>query len=235
MTEKSNDPPLENNNDNDNQNNDNNNNEKNNIIDQETDDKKLENKNVSNMDLNEIYKHIQSKIGDKSLKEMFKSFWDKINIERNNYKQEIDKLKNDVIKCSSHKSKKAEIPKVIIPKIDVEKLINENKNNLVTSFDCIQGISPKCKLFVEFYPTFLTFIAPTKQNKNSQKTVIYYCDIERIISVPTKNEEILLFCQLKRPHQLEWRGNGKQKIGTFFIQEIYSLAFGKYHYKIILI
>jgi len=78
-------------------------------------------------------------------------------------------------------------------------------SQLVSSFDHIQGRQPKCKLFVAFYPQFLTVINQTKHDQDAIKTVIKYADIERIVCVPEKNDDIYFYAKLNKKVPLKWR------------------------------
>eukprot|EP01084_Bolivina_argentea_P253424 425674_1 len=72
------------------------------------------------------------------------------------------------------------------------------KTTVITSFCNIEGRLPKCKLFISFYAKYLTMKIQSQCNENSKKTIIYYSDILRIISVPDRNDNILLVAQLNK-------------------------------------
>eukprot|EP01084_Bolivina_argentea_P273271 465447_1 len=143
-------------------------------------------------DINNINNHIEN---GTITKEIFKSFMNKINITINNYKQQIGTSKT----TNNNNNKKQDE----ISTINIDELISSSE--LVTSFSNIQGRSPKCKLFISFYTKFLTIITQSKHDQNSIKTVINYSDIDRIICVPEKNDNILLYAQLNKKIPLNWR------------------------------
>ena len=119
------------------------------------------------------------------------------------------------IKNNNTKSgKKLKSPSPVLPEIDVEKLIADNFSSQVVAFEGIESKVPKVKqLYIEFYPQFLTFIPQKKCDQNASKTVIYYDQIEKIVSVPEKGGDILLYCQLKHDIKLKYR---KGKISMFY-------------------
>jgi len=142
---------------------------------------------------------------------IFESFWSKVDSQLAEYKREIEKYKHEI--ASSSKKKPSNVVPPKSPEIDVEQLLSTHDK--VIAFEQIQSRSPKCKAYIEFYPSFLTIISQQKCTETALKTVVHYTDIERIICVPEKNKDVLLYIKLAYKFAIKWRG--KQSIDAICV------------------
>jgi len=87
---------------------------------------------------------------------------------------------------------------------------NLNEEKCVTSFENIRFDSPKGKMFIEIYPSFMKVTQQSKKNEkdvnaDNNASIIPYRDIKSIIHVPYSHGNHYLYIQFNKTITLTWR------------------------------